>query len=305
MGRDQTRQDELSRLRGQIQAMSAVNEALRASRDLGPVYRVVSTQLTHAIRFDSLLIGIYNPQRDLIRFEFRWDAGVIDDEHDELELSEAPLSARVVRERQIVRIDDLEADPIAPSLGTFGQTDRHSRSWMGAPLLSGDEVQGLVAIMSYEPGAFDDTDADMLLLLASQLAVAARNVQLFDRLRRTILQLSAPLMPVADGILVLPLIGHIDAERATRIVEQTLDAVVQRQAETVLIDITGVSTVDTFVVDQLIKIARAGQLLGTECCLVGTSAAVAQIAVQLDLGLDRLRTFRDLQSALETLTRRS
>src|SRR5262245_37296492 len=284
--------------------MSAVNEALRASRDLGPVYRVVSTQLTHAIRFDSLLIGIYNAQRDMIRFEYRWDAGVIDDQPSEAELPEAPLSARVVRARQIVRIDDLDADPVAPQLSTFGQTDKRSRSWMGAPLLSGDEVQGLMAIMSYEPHAFNDADADMLLLLASQLAVAARNVQLFDRLQRTILQLSAPLMPVADGILVLPLIGHIDTERASRIVEQTLDAVVQRQAETVLIDITGVSTVDAFVVDQLIKIARACQLLGTECSLVGTSAAVAPIAVELDLGLDRLRTFRDLQSALEILARR-
>jgi anti-anti-sigma regulatory factor len=303
VSRDETHQDELARLRGQIEAMSAVNEALRASRDLGAVYRVVSTQLTHAIRFDSLLIGIYSSQRDLIRFEYRWDAGVIDDQPSDVELPEAPLSARVVRERRIVRIDDLDADPIAPLLSTFGQTDKRSRSWMGAPLLSGDEVQGLVAIMSYEPNAFNDADADMLLLLASQLAVAAKNVQLFDQLRRTILQLSAPLMPVADRILVLPLIGQIDAERAARIVEQTLDAVVRRQAETVLIDITGVSTVDTFVVDQLMKIARAGQLLGTECCLVGTSASVAQVAVRLDLGLDRLRTFRDLQSALEILVR--
>src|SRR5262245_852637 len=154
VGRDETHQDELVRLRGQIKAMSAVNEALRASRDLGPVYRVVSTELTHAIRFDSLLIGVYNSQRALMRFEFRWDAGVIDDQPSEVELPEAPLSARVVHERRIIRIDDLDTDPIAPLLSTFGQTDKRSRSWMGAPLLSGDEVQGVVAIMSYAPGAF-------------------------------------------------------------------------------------------------------------------------------------------------------
>jgi len=304
VGHNEPPHDELALLRGQIQAMSAVNEALRASRDLGAVYRVISTQLTQAIRFDSLLAGIYNSERDVIRFEFRWDEGIIDDEPAEVEMPDAPLSARVIRERQIIHINDLDVDPIAQSLSTFGHIGKRSRSWLGAPLICGAEVQGLVALMSYQPDAFSPAAADILLLLASQLAVAVQNAQLFDQLQRTIVQLSAPLMPLADGVLVLPLIGRIDAERAGRIVEQTLDAVVRRQAETVLVDITGVSVVDTFVMDQLMKIARAAKLLGAACCLVGASAAVAQLAVELGLDLGKLRTFRDLQSALAELARR-
>jgi rsbT co-antagonist protein RsbR len=77
-----------------------------------------------------------------------------------------------------------------------------------------------------------------------------------------------------------------------------LDAIVARQAETLLIDVTGVAKVDAFVVDQLLKITRATALLGARSSIVGISAALAQTFVTLGFDLRGLRTFSDLQSAL-------
>jgi rsbT co-antagonist protein RsbR len=99
-------------------------------------------------------------------------------------------------------------------------------------------------------------------------------------------------------VLVLPLIGTIDAERAQRTTEQVLNAIIARQAETLLIDVTGVAKVDAFVVDQLLKIIRTTELLGTRSSIVGISAELAQTFVTLGFDLRGLRTFSDLQSAL-------
>jgi rsbT co-antagonist protein RsbR len=93
----------------------------------------------------------------------------------------------------------------------------------------------------------------------------------------------------------------IDAERAERILEQALDTVVARQADTLLIDVTGVASVDSGVVERLMKIVGAVGLLGARCSIVGISTAMARTAVTLGLDLHALRTYRDLQSALTSI----
>src|SRR5262249_20586905 len=144
-------------------------------------------------------------------------------------------------------------------------------------------------------------DIDLLMLVSSQIAVAIENARLFRRLRRTIAELSTPIIPVAEGVLVLPLIGTIDAERAQRTTEQVLDAIVARQAETLLIDVTGVVKIDAFVVDQLLKIIRATALLGARSIIVGIRATLARTFVTLGLDLRDIQTFSDLQSALNEI----
>jgi anti-anti-sigma regulatory factor len=291
---------ELTRARAELLAVLAVNQALRATRDLMALYRVLAAQLGSLIRFDSLFIGLYLPETDHVRFEYSIDEGVVDDEIVERALDDTPLNARIIRGRRPLLIDDLDQDPARQSgkLIPFGQVEKRSRAWLGVPMISGDEVQGVLSIQSYQPSAFGDADIDLLMLVSSQISVAIQNARLFRRLRRTIAELSTPLIPVAEGVLVLPLIGTIDAERAQRTTEQVLDAIVARQAETLLIDVTGVAKVDAFVIDQLLKIIRATALLGAHSSIVGISAELAQTFVTLGLDVHGLQTFSDLQSAL-------
>jgi rsbT co-antagonist protein RsbR len=111
-------------------------------------------------------------------------------------------------------------------------------------------------------------------------------------------ELSAPIIPIYRGVLVLPLIGAIDSQRAATIMETLLDGIAQRDASVVLLDITGVPVVDTSVAHHLIQAARAVRLLGAEIVLVGISPEIAQTIVQLGVSLSDIVTRSDLQAGL-------
>lgn len=111
-------------------------------------------------------------------------------------------------------------------------------------------------------------------------------------------QMSVPVMPIADGVLLLPLVGALDTQRATLVTERLLESVQREHARTVLIDITGVPLVDTQVAGAILRASQAVQLLGAEPVLVGIRAEVAQTMVGLGLTLGQINTRRDLRSGL-------
>jgi rsbT co-antagonist protein RsbR len=116
--------------------------------------------------------------------------------------------------------------------------------------------------------------------------------------QRMIQELSTPIIPISDKILVLPLIGTIDSARAQQIMETMLVTISKQQAAVLIIDITGVAIVDTGVAHYLLQAARAAQLLGTQVMLVGISPEVAQTVVQLGVDLSSLTTYSSLQFGL-------
>ncbi len=124
--------------------------------------------------------------------------------------------------------------------------------------------------------------------------IVSQQQQLIDTIR----ELSAPLLPVHDRILVLPLIGHIDSTRSAQIMESLLMGVQRYQARFVIVDITGVPVVDTAVANHLIQATRATSLLGAHCMLVGIAPEVAQTLVQLGVDLSGLVTRADLQAGI-------
>jgi rsbT co-antagonist protein RsbR len=111
-------------------------------------------------------------------------------------------------------------------------------------------------------------------------------------------QVSTPLVPVMEGILVMPIVGDLDSRRASQIMETLLEGVTRAGADIVILDITGVALVDTGVANALIQAARAVRLLGAEVLLVGITPEVAQTIVSLGVDLGALVTRGDLQSGI-------
>ena len=111
-------------------------------------------------------------------------------------------------------------------------------------------------------------------------------------------ELTAPLIPISDTIKVMPLVGAIDAERASRILEALLRGVEQDRTTTVIIDITGVPVVDTAVAQALIQAAQALRLLGASVILTGTRPDVAQTLVALGVDLRSLVPQATLESGI-------
>lgn len=117
-------------------------------------------------------------------------------------------------------------------------------------------------------------------------------------LQETILQLATPIIPVYDGVLILPLVGALDSERATRVIEGLLEALMQHHASHVLLDVTGLPIVDTAVAAALLQATQAARLLGAKVVLVGVSPEVAQTIVQLGIDLSAIAARSNLQEGL-------
>ena len=113
-------------------------------------------------------------------------------------------------------------------------------------------------------------------------------------------ELSAPLIPVMEGITVMPLVGTIDTDRAKLIIENLLNGVIKNHAEVVLIDITGVPVVDTMVAHHIIQAAEAVRLVGSQCILVGIRPEIAQTIVNLGIDLRNFPTKSSLQKGFRT-----
>jgi rsbT co-antagonist protein RsbR len=111
--------------------------------------------------------------------------------------------------------------------------------------------------------------------------------------------LSVPVIQVWENILLLPLVGAIENRRAAQVIESLLESVGRTSAQIVIIDITGVSVVDTSVASYLIRAVQATQLLGCQSILVGISPEIAQTMVGLGVDFSQITTRATLQNGLE------
>jgi anti-anti-sigma factor len=127
---------------------------------------------------------------------------------------------------------------------------------------------------------------------------AALQQQVIEAQQVALRELSTPLIPISDHAMIMPLVGSIDSTRAQQIMETLLEGVEQQRARTVILDITGVSVVDTGVADALIRSAQAVKLLGAKVVLTGIGPAMAQTLISLGADLSSIITRGTLQSGV-------
>jgi rsbT co-antagonist protein RsbR len=127
--------------------------------------------------------------------------------------------------------------------------------------------------------------------------------QIIDAQREALRELSTPLIPITSTVMIMPLIGTIDSQRAQMVMEALLEGVAQHQAELVILDITGVSVVDTQVAQAFIQAAQAVRLLGAQVMLTGIGPQIAQTLVHLGVDLSGILTQGSLQSGIAAALR--
>ncbi|MGK3981994.1 PAS domain-containing protein [Sorangium sp. So ce136] len=110
--------------------------------------------------------------------------------------------------------------------------------------------------------------------------------------------LSTPLIPIARGVLVMPLVGEVDGRRAEQVLEALLDGVASSSARVALLDVTGVPSVGPEVADGLVRVAKAVGLLGAEVVLTGIQPRMAQALVEMGEGLSGIVTRSTLESGI-------
>lgn len=116
-------------------------------------------------------------------------------------------------------------------------------------------------------------------------------------------ELSTPVLRVRDRLLVVPIVGLIDADRAYQMTDQLLRAVRAHRAKVVVLDITGVATVDSAVANHMIQTVQAVRLLGARSIVTGVSPEIAQTLVRIGIDVSKLQAVGDLQGGLEEANR--
>jgi rsbT co-antagonist protein RsbR len=115
-------------------------------------------------------------------------------------------------------------------------------------------------------------------------------------------ELSTPLLPIHENVLVMPLIGRIEEARSRVVMERLLEGVVQHQAETVILDLTGVPVVDVAVANGVLAMARAAELLGARVVLTGIRPELARTIVDVAIDLGDVQTFGTLRDGVAYAT---
>lgn len=123
--------------------------------------------------------------------------------------------------------------------------------------------------------------------------------EIIERQRHEMIEHSNPVMKIWEGILTVPLIGTLDSDRAQVIMETLLQKIVDTESSIVIIEISGVPTVDTEVAQYLFKTVSAAKLMGTECIISGIRPQIAQTMVQLGVAFDEIVTKTTLADALQ------
>ncbi|MBV9924566.1 MAG: PAS domain S-box protein [Acidobacteria bacterium] len=179
-------------------------------------------------------------------------------------------------------------------------------AFAGYPLLVEDRLVGVLAMFARK--ALPD---DTLEALSSVSNVIAQGIErrraeealaaLLREREQTLEEVSTPVVPVLEGVLVLPLIGSLDTERTSKATHAALQEVTRQGARVCILDITGARLVDTHAVANLTNLVQALRLVGAEACVTGVGAQVAQTLVGLGLDLKGVRTYRTLAQALAAL----
>ena len=117
--------------------------------------------------------------------------------------------------------------------------------------------------------------------------------------QESIRELSTPVLQVRERLLILPIIGVLDSARARQLTEQLLAGIRDNRARVVVIDVTGVATIDLTVANHLVQAVEASRLMGATAILTGLSSRIAQTLVDLGVDLGTIKTVGDLQGGLE------
>jgi rsbT co-antagonist protein RsbR len=157
-------------------------------------------------------------------------------------------------------------------------------------------LDGFESFMSLKKVAFFD------IALIIDVLIFERE-RLIRRQEEAIRELSTPVLQVRQGLLMIPVIGLIDSYRASLITEGMLRAIRKTRARVVVMDVTGVATIDSRVANHILQTVTAARLMGAQIIVTGLSSDVAQSLAALGIELSKLITVADLQGGLERAER--
>ncbi|HEX7318411.1 MAG TPA: GAF domain-containing protein [Pyrinomonadaceae bacterium] len=307
--------EELRAASARLAAQYEVTRALAESSDFEEAVPRILRAVCEALGWELGLVWALDREAKSLRFVEAWSA----------EGRDASEFVRVSRGRTFTRgepglpgrvwgmgeplwVEDLAADATFPRSSLARASGLHAA--LAFPVLMRGETVAVLEFFSRELRPPDAALLAMMSHVGSQIGqvierqrAEAERARLREEVIRVqdelLAQLSTPLIPLNPRVVLMPLVGDIDAKRARRMLEALLRGLERTRASVAIIDITGVSNVDAHVADTLVAAARAARLLGTEVILTGIRANVARTLVQLGVELSGLNTRKTLREGID------
>lgn len=222
-------------------------------------------------------------------------------------------TGRAIAARQTVVLEGIGAAPDLPA-GEFPiSTVEGVRNCLGIPLMIGARVVGVLIAGYRSDKKFTESSIRFAETIAAQAAVAIENATLFTKLAainlrlleadqhktELIAELSTPILPIWDRVLLAPIIGTLNADRAAAMTDALLQRMAGGGGDVMILDITGVSNIDTDAAQHLRNTVSAARVLGARCIITGIRGSIAQTLVRLGITLEDIETRRRLSDALQ------
>ncbi|MDT7806344.1 MAG: two-component system, cell cycle sensor histidine kinase and response regulator CckA [Acidobacteriota bacterium] len=298
-----------------LAAQYDVTRALAETRDFREAVPRILRAVCEALNWEVGALWTLDRDADVLRFVELWCAPNVDVREFEMLSSrrtftrdgDGGLPGRVWESGEPLWVEDIAADETFPRSAAAAREGLHGA--FAFPALVQGETIAVLEFFSREVRAPDDALLAMMSHVGSQIgqvverqrAVAAQ-AHLRDEMIHVqdelLAELSTPLIPLNREIVVMPLVGAVDAKRARRVLGALLSGLEQSRARVAIIDITGVSVVDEHVANTLVQSAQAARLLGTEVILTGIRAGVARSLVRLGVDLRQVTTRKSLQDGI-------
>jgi anti-anti-sigma regulatory factor len=151
--------------------------------------------------------------------------------------------------------------------------------------------------VSPDGGGYEETELLAKAIQEMTRIIARQN----QALRGTVDELSIPAIEIWRGVVFMPVVGYVDSRRAFQIEETLLERTVQTKARFVILDISGISSIDTQVMAHVLKIVKEIALLGAKAILSGTSPQTARSLVNLGVDLGTTEAYGELEAALRRI----
>jgi anti-anti-sigma regulatory factor len=277
-------------------------------------FQIITETLSTTMPVQRASIWLYNNLRNGIECVNLYDAG--EKKHSagiELSQRDYPNYFEAIKDGRLVIANNAHTHPATAEFSEGYLKPLGIDSMIDAAIRIRQEVIGIVCCehvngtRNWEASeeSFVSSIADLVALVIEQqrrredqqLQYQLQQ-QVIDMQQAAIAELSTPIIPFSDEIILLPLIGSINTQRAQQIIDVLLDAVSQLKAHIVILDLTGVPSVDTHIASALIRAAQSVQLLGARTIVTGIRPDIAQTLISLGVDLQGINTESNLQSGI-------
>ena len=301
------------RLDARLAAQYEVTRALAEVSDFDEAVPRILRAVCEALGWEAGVLWALDREADVLRFVEAWSARGVD-VREFVELSRARtfprgegLPGKVWERGEAAWVEDIADNGNFPRSAAAAREGLHGAFAFPASIRG--ETIAVLEFFSREVRPPDDALLAMMSHVGSQLGqvverrrAEAEQARLRERVMRAqeelLAELSTPLIPLSREIVLVPIIGAVDSNRARQMVDALLRGLEQTRSPVAIMDITGVAVVDEHVANTLLQSAQAARLLGTDVILTGIRSGVARSLVRLGVDLSGVNTRKTLQEGI-------